>query len=236
MLSQIYADGMASNNFDVQSLALALVPVVLWILRWKYVPVGVYQDLVWVALFTAWYLRQVMLVVVKTIVSAYFYGGGSSVSLWVPTLGYVFYRISDSQIVTLKRRVARLEASSRLNGDRILRNWSVPATRLRPMLFPSQVFHKRKFPKEHSFSYSYLMVGIPVGWRGSIGTLLSADIKSLPWQGEKPPAGWFTVESADHLARGDSLYGLRGKLEEYLASIVRFGGPQSTQFVDSVIE
>jgi DUF1365 family protein len=89
---------------------------------------------------------------------------------------------------------------------------------LKPLLFPCRTSHSRFFPKNHSFSYTYLFVGIPVGWRGSIGNLLSADLKSLPWKKQKPEDTWYSVDSADYLNRGDSVYGLRGKLEAYLES------------------
>ena len=91
---------------------------------------------------------------------------------------------------------------------------------LKPILFPCRTSHTRLFPQKHSFSYSYLFVGIPVGWRGRISSLLTADLKTLPWRGRKPKTGWFNVDSADHLARGDSMHGLRGKLDTYLESQV----------------
>ena len=94
---------------------------------------------------------------------------------------------------------------------------------LKPILFPCQTSHTRIFPQKHSFSYSYLLVGIPVGWRGWISSLLTADLKTLPWRGRELKTGWFNVDSADYLARGDSIYGLRGKLDTYLESQVSEG-------------
>lgn len=94
---------------------------------------------------------------------------------------------------------------------------------LKPILFPCRTSHTRIFPKKHSFSYSYLYVGIPVGWRGWISSLLTADLKTLPWRGRKPKNGWFNIDSADYLARGDSMHGLRGKLDTYLESQVSTG-------------
>ena len=91
---------------------------------------------------------------------------------------------------------------------------------LKPILFPCRTSHTRLFPQKHSFSYSYLFVGIPVGWRGWVSSFLSADLKTLPWRGRKPRNGWFNVDSADFLARGDSIHGLRGKLDTYLESQV----------------
>ena len=91
---------------------------------------------------------------------------------------------------------------------------------LKPFLFPCRTSHTRIFPKKHSFSYSYLFVGIPIGWRGRISSVLTADLKTLPWKGQKPKIGWFNVDSGDYLARGDSMHGLRGKLDNYLKSQV----------------
>lgn len=91
---------------------------------------------------------------------------------------------------------------------------------MKPVIFPCRTAHTRLFPKKHSFSYSYLFVGIPVGWRGYISTILSADLKTLPWSGSSPRDDWFNVDSANHLARGENIHGLQGKLEEYLVSQV----------------
>lgn len=91
---------------------------------------------------------------------------------------------------------------------------------VKPIIFPCRTSHTRLFPQKHSFSYSYLFVGIPVGWRGSVSSLLTADLRTLPWKGRMPKNGWFNVDSADYLARGDNLHGLRGKLDTYLESQV----------------
>jgi hypothetical protein len=95
----------------------------------------------------------------------------------------------------------------------------------KPMLFPCKTTHTRLFPKKHSFSYSYLYVGVPVGWRGSSGGLLSADEP----KDEKPwymkwlsfrPGSWFSVDGDHYLARGHVEGGLRGKLDAYIQSEV----------------
>ena len=88
---------------------------------------------------------------------------------------------------------------------------------LKPLLFPSRTTHTRVVPKLHSFSYSYLLVGIPVGWRGSAGSMISADI-DLPIRGENQRLvrGWFHIDAADHLDRGEAYLGLHGKLGAYL--------------------
>ena len=98
---------------------------------------------------------------------------------------------------------------------------------MKPVIFPCRTSHTRLFPKKHSFSYSYLFVGIPVGWRGYINTILSADLKTLPWSREPPADCWFNVDSSDYLARGENMHGLRGKLDDYLESQVSL----KTQFL-----
>ncbi|KAL8418063.1 hypothetical protein RB594_001610 [Gaeumannomyces avenae] len=95
----------------------------------------------------------------------------------------------------------------------------------KPLLFPSRTTHSRMFPKKHSFSYSYLVVGIPVGWSGASGGLISADLPPSPkwlswlWPGTGVTKGWYHVDAADYLERGNGHLGLRGKLDAYLASL-----------------
>lgn len=94
---------------------------------------------------------------------------------------------------------------------------------MRPLVFPCRTSHTRIFPKKHSFSYSYLFVGIPIGWRGSVGSFLSADLNSLaPKTEQSRPVSksWFSVEAEDHLTRKTHISGLLGKLEAYLKSQV----------------
>lgn len=202
-----------------------IIPTVIaaatWGFRWKHDSAGVFKDLKWVLIFLAWQNRQLFRDAATVLFTAYFLLGTNSVSLCITTAGSLLtlYTYRTTTILHKQRQLdqARLD---RYN-ETVFRHLDLPLSRLRPLLFPSRVSHSRMFPKAHSFSYSYLMVGIPVGWRGSIGTFLSADIKSLPWQGRRPLAAWFSVESADHLVRGDSVHGLQGKLEDYLSSIVR---------------
>ena len=88
---------------------------------------------------------------------------------------------------------------------------------LRPLIFPSRTTHTRFFPKKHGFSYSYLLVGIPVGWRGSIASMISADGK----KGDSTALeAWFSVNAGDYLYRGDDMIGLDGKLGMYLKTQV----------------
>jgi hypothetical protein len=97
----------------------------------------------------------------------------------------------------------------------------------KPMIFPCRTAHTRLFPKTHSFSYSYLWVGIPVGWRGSVGGLLSSDAskQSYPWYMRllslNPGGAWHTVDGDDYLGRGHAGGGLQEKLYIYLGTQVR---------------
>lgn len=78
---------------------------------------------------------------------------------------------------------------------------------LPPLLIASRTTHSRLTPKNHSFAYSYLFVGIPVGVSGRVSTALSVDSDTR---------SWFHVDSADYLARGKSEHGLGQKLKQYL--------------------
>lgn len=96
---------------------------------------------------------------------------------------------------------------------------------VKPMLFPCQTSHVRMFPKKHGFLYSYLLVGIPVGWEGNSGGMISAEEKdSRSWYQKllsfKPRLGWWKVNDEHYLARGHNKNGLAGKLREYLESQV----------------
>ena len=84
---------------------------------------------------------------------------------------------------------------------------------LPPMLLPCRTIHTRLVPSKHSFSYSYLFVGVPVLETFSMNSILSADPAS------DQPSTWFSIHAEDYLARGRHARGLRGKLDEYLRSL-----------------
>ncbi|KAF7545704.1 hypothetical protein G7Z17_g8968 [Cylindrodendrum hubeiense] len=99
--------------------------------------------------------------------------------------------------------------------------WDGPGS---PYLIPSRTSHTRFFPKKHSFSYSYLVVGVPVGFSGSANGIISANVsgKSSSWVSFLVgPRAWFDVDPVDYLQRGGADLGLRGKLDNYLRSQVR---------------
>lgn len=104
------------------------------------------------------------------------------------------------------------------------KNGNAGNTFVPPVFIPSRTTHTRFFPKKHSFSYSYLTVGIPVGLKGRANTLLSVDTSSLGWNWLQKVFSFtpFTVDGTDYLARGVNNDGLRGKLEEFLQSEVGY--------------
>ena len=91
---------------------------------------------------------------------------------------------------------------------------------LKPLILPCRTAHTRLFPEHHGFSYSYLQVGVPVGWRGSLASMIATDLSSQPHGRHQIWRGLFKVEAADHLDRGNISSGLRGKLDAYLEAQV----------------
>ncbi|KAK8920752.1 hypothetical protein H634G_00085 [Metarhizium anisopliae BRIP 53293] len=90
-----------------------------------------------------------------------------------------------------------------------------------PYLIPCKTTHTRLFPKNHSFGYSYLVVGVPVGSTGNVNGMLMIDDQSYSsWDlmYKLFRGGWYTVNDADYMQRGHNAHGLRGKLDEYLKS------------------
>jgi Protein of unknown function (DUF1365) len=85
----------------------------------------------------------------------------------------------------------------------------------KPMFYGCRTVHTRMTPKVHSFKYSYLFVGIPIGYRNTIGSLV--DLDAGAW---KNPFTWFQVNADDYLSRVNGL-SLKEKLDTFLVSEVR---------------
>ncbi|KAK8201639.1 hypothetical protein IWZ01DRAFT_443174 [Phyllosticta capitalensis] len=88
-----------------------------------------------------------------------------------------------------------------------------------PALIPSRTTHSRMFPEKHSFVYSYLLVGIPIGPSDRprrYGSLISVDTDLLPVGQNR--RGWFHVQGVDYLERGGQNRTLKAKLSQYLRS------------------
>ena len=93
---------------------------------------------------------------------------------------------------------------------------SVQEYLLPPLLIPGRTTHTRMFPERHYFDYSYLSVGVPVGWTGCAGSALSADVDHLDhFSASKRKRGWFNVDAKDYLSR-DGHDCLEHKLKHYL--------------------
>ncbi|CAK7206995.1 hypothetical protein SEUCBS139899_009803 [Sporothrix eucalyptigena] len=86
--------------------------------------------------------------------------------------------------------------------------WTGPG---KPLLLPCITTHTRLFPKMHSFVYSYLVVGVPVGWTGACNGMISV-------AGARQKKGWYHIDAEDYLERGNGHLGLRGKLDAHLVS------------------
>lgn len=81
------------------------------------------------------------------------------------------------------------------------------------LILRGRLSHTRLFPKFHSFSYSYLMVGIPIRSCKS-NWLLSVDVTDW-WS-----RGWLRVDASDHLDRSNNEKSISEKLDQYLESKV----------------
>lgn len=146
--------------------------------------------------------------------------------LTTPELGVLFTFITSLASIFLIRAFGiptTLRSNDEPTATKSQRN-QFPSSQMRPLLFPCRTTHTRMFPKKHSFSYSYLFVGIPVDWQGSIRSVLSASIGNVcrryqePGRERKEEKTWFTVEADDYLDRGNAHLGLQGNLHAYLRS------------------
>lgn len=135
--------------------------------------------------------------------------GTSASSILAIAVGYLHYAVFLSTVFQIARSfLAKTTISSEQHGPG------------QAMLFPCKTTHKRTFPKKHSFDYSYLVVGVPVNWEGSSGGLVSSFSTKQSWFSTSNK-GWFHIDPADYLERGNGHLGLRGKLDVYLQSQVR---------------
>ncbi|KAL2002562.1 hypothetical protein VTN02DRAFT_6511 [Thermoascus thermophilus] len=99
----------------------------------------------------------------------------------------------------------------------------------KPLLFPTRLSHMRMARERYSYWHSYFNVGIPVGLRGRVGTVLSIDMDRTDAYGSgkgasclpvrRPFMCWFNIDPAYYLDRGNNHLGLEGKLHVFLQSI-----------------
>ena len=210
-------------------LVAAFVFALVWYTRYRYDKVGAATDLMLFTLLWAgiprqnphyspndWRWRSHFILKGYCCLQCAYCVGLSLLNIYLLPQVYKKHQENKSEIEEFEAKVKRLQWD--LDNGRYTSQYDFSP--LKPILFPCRTSHTRIFPKKHSFSYSYLFVGIPVGWRGWISSILTADLNTLPWRDRKPKNGWFNVDSADYLARGDSVHGLRGKLDVYLESQV----------------
>ena len=87
------------------------------------------------------------------------------------------------------------------------------------LIFPCSLSHVRFTPKHHSFSYSYLMIGVPIWWQDGCAPPQTPFVSCESNGQEKPQ--WLHVRAEDYLMRGKCDGGLSGKLKQYLTQKVR---------------
>lgn len=104
----------------------------------------------------------------------------------------------------------------------------------RPLLFPVTLTHTRVSPVKNQFSHRAFLVGIPIGFRGRIGPLLSIDQDPLTLSNITSLGqffAWFSFDPVRYLQRGHNEHGLRDKMDRFLRSQVR-PNPLTTGHVD----
>jgi hypothetical protein len=199
-MSKIAGDGIITISFQI----------ILWGFRILQDASGVRQDLKWILPYLLLFYRQALYL---EIMKARPYAG---MMLWFILICTIF-------LIFHHRRIDRGFSMSSAGRKESTQD-SIP----KPLIFPCRTSHVRMSPKKHSFSFSYLYVGVPIGWQGSSGSLLSAEgqvsAHNMKEMTNTPKTGssWFHVEATGYLSRGDHAFGLKGKLNDYLISQVRF--------------
>lgn len=194
--------------------AAFFISAVFWSIRLKHDSQGVKDEIGWILACSFWSQRHSLFwegsVLLKAVFALFFL----SASFYL--FGPLSYRDSSSHAGGTETKNVN---TTRTRVERS--NKPLPQI-LKPLLFPCRTSHTRLFPKKHSFSYSYLCVGIPIGWQGSLNSFLSVDFKGhligKAYQQWWP--SWFSINSSDYLNRGSHAAGLKGKLDDYLESQV----------------
>lgn len=200
-------------------MATAFIQVIFWGFRLQQDAAGVRRDLTWILPSLFWFYLH------------YFYSGilGAPSYIWISlgrlSLCIVLFLMFNRWRV-YRRRASRPSSAGR--GNNTPDDHSI--LKLKPLIFPCRTSHTRFFPRIHSFSYSYLFVGIPIGYQGSPGSLISVGGgKTLLDEDKKTKhifntnKSLFHIEAADYLSRGGNSAGLEGKLLAYLRSQVGCG-------------
>lgn len=184
---------------------IALSGVFIWILRLYYDAEATWTDVRWIAAFGLWIDRESCKgLILRSADSIYW----DCTSL---ACAAIIVSLSSLALWLFFSKLSREENPSKITEP-------IETGLLKPLLFPSRTTHTRFFPKKHSFSYSYLLVGIPIGWRGAIGSFLSADQTNNQVCARQRQKTWLSVNAEDYLQRGSDVDGLKGKLQSFLTS------------------
>lgn len=189
-------------------IALSL-SVLLWIWRLQIDRQAVWPEIRWNAVFLSWTARGSLWQLFNATLDFHNHAllcAGFVAILWGFLAAYLLYTIRWSKAV--------------LNSKQVINRHPCTTGFIQPLVFPSRTSHVRFFPQKHSFSFSYLLVGIPVGWRGSTGSFLSVDENDVGSGMVLRPGAWFGVKAVDYLHRGYNVRGLKGKLENFLETRV----------------
>lgn len=214
--SQVRSPTMFKNpiqDFIGAGVTTVTSQIIFRVLRILHDASSVQHDLKWIFPHLFWFYRQDFYSGILRIRSYIW------IIVWLFVVNIIFFLIC-------RRWRIYLSFSQSPAGKGKTRQDPISTLKLKPLIFPCRTSHTRMFPQKHSFSYSYLLVGIPIGFQGSSGSLLipgreeflneSKETKYTP----KKARLWFRVEAADYLSRGNHTLGLEGKLHAYLRSQV----------------
>lgn len=95
----------------------------------------------------------------------------------------------------------------------------------RPQLYPARLTHARFFPEKYHYWINYFLVGVPVGLRGRVGSVVSIESdQHIPVTSPvytfvkrifRIPL-WFRIDTSWYLHRGDGHLTLAAKLVHFL--------------------
>ncbi len=89
-----------------------------------------------------------------------------------------------------------------------------------PMLFPTDLRHRRIAPFKDGFRHSYLYCGMPVGLHACYSPILCVDQPTDPTSNWPFRRAWFSLRAEDHAIRGGPHMTMTQKLREFLLSEV----------------
>lgn len=185
--------------------------VLLWLFRLRFGRHEVWSDFKWILVFALWAGRGSLW---DLIASSSFV-----LNNLLPLRAFAVITLLAIPLACALYFLFKARAGS--DAERIRCGNALGSVGLKPVVFPSRTTHTRFFPKKHSFSYSYLLVGVPIGCRGAIGSLLSVDEGDIGNATGPKQRAWLSVNATDYLHRGFGARGLKGKLEDFLKTKVK---------------